>query len=63
MRYRKVLVALDRSSQSDRVFEQALELAKKDEAALMLFYCLPSELQGSGLYIEPPLEAAAQSQN
>lgn len=52
MRYRKILVALDRSSQSDSIFEQALEIAKKEETALMLFHCLPSELQGSGLYAD-----------
>ena len=52
MRYTKILVAIDRSSQSDSVFEQALELAKKEEAALMLFHCLHSELQGSGLYAD-----------
>ena len=52
MRYRKILVAIDRSDQSDSVFEQALELAKKEEASLMLFHCLPSELQGSGLYAD-----------
>ncbi|HAA27032.1 MAG TPA: universal stress protein [Cyanobacteria bacterium UBA8553] len=52
MRYRKILVALDRSPQADIVFEQALELAKKDEASLMLSHCLPSDLQGSSLYAD-----------
>jgi nucleotide-binding universal stress UspA family protein len=50
VRYRKILVALDRSPQSEIVFEQALELAKKEEAALMLFHCLPFETQGVGSY-------------
>lgn len=52
MRYQKILVALDRSSQSKIVFEQALELAKKEEAALMLFHCLPFETQGVGSYTD-----------
>ncbi len=50
MRYQKILVAIDRSPQSRMVFEQALELAKKEEAFLMLLHCLSSELQVSGLY-------------
>ena len=52
MRYRKILVALDRSPQSEIVFEQALEIAKKEEAALMLFHCLPFETQGVGSYAD-----------
>lgn len=50
MIYRKILVALDRSSQSDIVFEQALEIAKQEQAALMLFHCLPFDVQGVGSY-------------
>lgn len=52
MRYKKILVALDRSPQSEIVFEQALELAKKEETALMLFHCLPFETQGIGSYAD-----------
>ena len=52
MRYKKILVAIDRSPQADVVFEQALELAKKEEASLMLSHCLPSDLQGSSLYAD-----------
>ncbi len=52
MRYKKILAALDRSPQSDVVFEQAVELAKEHEAALMLFYCLPFEIQGFGSYAD-----------
>jgi nucleotide-binding universal stress UspA family protein len=48
--YRKILVALDRSSQSDVVFEQAVELAKQEQAGLMLFHCLPFDVQGVGSY-------------
>lgn len=52
MRYKKILVALDRSPQSEIVFEQALELAKKEETVLMLFHCLPFETQGIGSYAD-----------
>ena len=50
MRYEKILVAIDHSPQSELVFEQALEIAKKEEAALMLFHCLSFETQGVGSY-------------
>lgn len=50
MSYRKILVAIDRSPQSDIVFEQALKLAKQFGAALMVFYCLPIETPGAGYY-------------
>lgn len=52
MRYRKILVAIDRSPQADVVFEQALELAKTEEASLMLFHCLPSDLHSNSLYAD-----------
>jgi nucleotide-binding universal stress UspA family protein len=52
VRYKKILVALDRSPQSDAVFEQALELAKKEEATLMLFHCLLFETPGIGTYAD-----------
>lgn len=53
MRYRKILVALDRSPQTDIVFEQALELAKTQDAALMVFHCMPLDYRGStGLYAD-----------
>jgi nucleotide-binding universal stress UspA family protein len=52
VRYKKILVALDRSPQSEIVFEQALELAKKEDAALMLFHCLPFETPGVGSYAD-----------
>ncbi|HEY9632973.1 MAG TPA: universal stress protein [Coleofasciculaceae cyanobacterium] len=50
MKYSKILVALDRSPHAEVVFEQALELAKKEEASLMLFHCLPFESPGVGYY-------------
>ena len=50
MIYRKILAALDRSPQTAKVFEQALEIAKQEKAFLMLFHCLPIEMKGTGLY-------------
>lgn len=38
MSFRKILVAVDGSPQAQVVFEQALELAKKESASLMLFH-------------------------
>ena len=52
VRYRKILVAIDRSPQAEVVLEQALELAKKEEASLMLFHSLPYESQGVGSYAD-----------
>lgn len=43
MGYQKILVALDRSPQSQEVFDTALAIARQENAALMLFYCLPIE--------------------
>lgn len=50
MAYKKILIALDRSSHSDLVFEQALNLAKQDGAALMLLHGMPIE-QHQGLFL------------
>lgn len=50
--YRKILVAIDYSPQTDAVFEQALELAKKDGANLMVVHCLPRESEGAGSYTD-----------
>ena len=50
MTYKRILVALDRSSMAEGIFSQALELAKQENAALMLFHCLPVESQGVGFY-------------
>jgi nucleotide-binding universal stress UspA family protein len=38
--FKKILTAVDASSQAQRVFEQALELAQKESATLMIFYCV-----------------------
>ncbi|MBE9129360.1 MULTISPECIES: universal stress protein [unclassified Coleofasciculus] len=50
MKYQKILVAIDRSAEAEMVFEQAMELAKREKASLMVFHCLPIEAQGTGYY-------------
>ncbi|AOY84069.1 universal stress protein [Moorena producens JHB] len=40
MAYKKILVAIDRSSQAEAVFEHALDLAEKEQSTLMLVHCL-----------------------
>lgn len=50
MTYKRILVALDHSPQTEVIFTQALDLAKQEKAALMLFHCLPVENQGVGFY-------------
>ncbi|HEY9846902.1 MAG TPA: universal stress protein [Candidatus Caenarcaniphilales bacterium] len=40
MSYQRVLVALDRPPTTPDVFEQALDLAKKERAKLMVFHCV-----------------------
>ncbi|PAX58330.1 universal stress protein, partial [Brunnivagina elsteri] len=47
MKYQKILVAMDNSIQSSKVFQEALDIAQKCGGELMLFNCLnnffPSE--------------------
>jgi len=43
MGFKKILVALDRSPLASEIFEQALDLAQKETACLMLFHCLNRE--------------------
>jgi nucleotide-binding universal stress UspA family protein len=50
MGYQKVLVALDRSPQGQILFDTALQIARQDGAALMLFHSLPVETQGMTPY-------------
>ncbi|NER92478.1 MAG: universal stress protein [Symploca sp. SIO1B1] len=52
MRYKKILAAIDCSPQAPAVFEQALEVAKRENASLMLFHCLPIEVKGTSLYAD-----------
>lgn len=47
MLLKKILIALDRSSQSQAVFEQALELAQKEGSRLMLFHCVSWDTEGT----------------
>jgi nucleotide-binding universal stress UspA family protein len=43
MGFKKILAAIDYSSLSQSVFEQALDLAKANQAQLMLFHCLTAD--------------------
>lgn len=43
MTYQRILAAIDRSDLGQKVFEQAMTMAKQDQASLMLFHCLPLE--------------------
>jgi nucleotide-binding universal stress UspA family protein len=43
MEYRKILAAIDRANPGTEVFEDALALARKQEAELMLFFCQEQE--------------------
>ncbi|MBO9997538.1 MAG: universal stress protein [Cyanobacteria bacterium SID2] len=40
MAYRRIIAALDRSSQDETVFAQSLELAKLSDGELLLFHCI-----------------------
>ena len=62
MSYKKILVAIDRPPVTPKVYEQALDLAKKEGASLMVFHChrepsvaeaippIIDPLAGAGLY-------------
>ena len=50
MAFQKILAAIDYSPLSQSVFEQALELAKANQAKLMLFHCLTAD----GGMLTPP---------
>ncbi len=50
MSYQKILVALDRSNKNNIIFQQALEIAKHNQAQLMIFHCLALEETGIGNY-------------
>lgn len=51
MGFRKILVAVDHSPLCRSVFEQALELAKTNQAQLLLFHCLTADT----VTLSPPL--------
>ncbi len=50
MKYQKILVALDNSPLGKKVFEEALSIAKCNDAVLMLFHCLPMETPSTAPY-------------
>jgi nucleotide-binding universal stress UspA family protein len=50
MKYHKLLVAIDRSQQSQVVFNRALEMARHYGASLMLLYVLPVETPSMAPY-------------
>lgn len=50
MAFQKILAAVDYSPLSQSVFEQALELARTNQAKLMLFHCLTADT----VTISPP---------
>jgi nucleotide-binding universal stress UspA family protein len=54
--FQKILVALDTSSRSDHIFQDAVEVAKNNNAALLLLHVLTSEEEGSPLRIPPGIE-------
>lgn len=71
MTFQRILVALDDSTLSHIVFQNALDLARTNQATLMLFQCLTAEIVGEpmvpiplevGLYPELA-ERAYQAQN
>lgn len=60
MEPKKILVALDRSSQAEAVFQQALDMTRQETATLILLHCLqvehPSEIApiiGTGVGLDP----------
>ncbi|WP_413160221.1 universal stress protein [Capilliphycus salinus ALCB114379] len=54
MSYNKVLAALDRSSQGEDVFQQALDIARTQNAELLLIFCMQRLEQ---MPTVPPVEA------
>lgn len=66
MKYRKILVSIDRSSQSELVFQKALELAQLYQAELKLFHCVnisPMMLGSPGDFYGQRLSRMAQIQH
>ncbi|WP_421659020.1 universal stress protein [Leptothermofonsia sp. ETS-13] len=51
--FQKILVALDRSPLSEHVFEEALSLAKTNDAALMLLHVLSPMEEGYPMPVYP----------
>lgn len=62
MTYHKILVAIDRSAQSDFVIDQVIDLAAKEQAELMLFHAIQVEalaeispMVGTGMGLSPSI--------
>ncbi len=55
--FQKILVALDRSPLSEHVFEEALSLAKTNDAALMLLHVLSPMEEGYPMPVYPGLDS------
>lgn len=51
MGFKRILVAIDHSLLSQTVFDHALELAKQNQAKLMLFHCMTAD----AITLTPPL--------
>lgn len=51
MSFHKILVAIDYSTQTQPVFENALDLAKRENAALLVFHCIHWEVGAEAIPI------------
>lgn len=66
MKYHKILVSIDRSSQAEFVFQKALQLAQLYQAELKLFHCInisPMLLGSPGDFYGQRLSRMAQIQH
>lgn len=54
--FRKMLVALDTSSRSEHIYQRAINLAKTNNAELLLVHVLTSDEEDSPLRIPPGIE-------
>lgn len=60
MSFTKILAALDRSPLSQSVFDKALELAQSNQAELLLFHCLMSDVMADPLPFSGELGMSSQ---
>ena len=56
--YSKILVGLDNSEVSESIFKQALELARANQAAMMLVHGLSSDEDGSPMPVPPEVDSS-----
>jgi nucleotide-binding universal stress UspA family protein len=54
--FKKILVALDSSNRSDRVFKEAVEQAKNNSSHVLLLHVLSGEEEGSPISLPPSIE-------